>query len=117
MVETGFRYIGVFVSVCITLFTAVLLGYAAKSIPTGSWMFWLVISFVIFLNAAKFVVWGYLNKKYDLSKTYPLTSVFFPAIFFISILLDETVVTPNKIAGLLIILFGIVYFEKYGVER
>lgn len=107
---------GVFTSVLLTLLTAFILSYSAKNIKLYSITCILIFSLVIFLNIIKFLIWGGLNKKFDLSKTYPLTAIFYPLIFITAILTGDTIISIQKVLGLIFISFGVYYFERYGVD-
>ena len=109
-----FRYLGAFATVAITLATALTLR-AGRGLPFLSPMFVLMIAVAIGLNVVKFVVWGMLNQRYDLSKTYPLTSIFYPLIFIVGLVMGETVFSATKLLGLLFIVVGLVWFERCGV--
>lgn len=67
---------------------------------------------VLGLNVLRFLYWGFLLKKFNLSELYPLTALFFPLIYFYSIFIGESHCSLGKITGVLIIVFGIYLFEK-----
>jgi len=110
-----FRYLGAFSSVGLTLATALTLR-AGKGLPLFSVLFVLMIAVVMGLNVAKLVIWGALNRRYDLSHTYPLTALFFPAIFITALILGDTSLSLCKLVGLILIMTGLIYFERYGVR-
>jgi len=112
-----FRYIGVFSSVILTLATAFSLSYAAKNFKILSLHFTVILSMVILLNISKFIIWGKLNKRFDLSKTYPLTAIFFPLIFIISIMTGDSKISTQKIIGLILIFLGVYFFDKYSIRN
>ena len=65
-----------------TIASSLILNYAAKqNFHMFSIMALGLIALAILVNVLKFVFWGYLHKRFDLSKTYPLTAIFFPLIF------------------------------------
>lgn len=105
------RIVSVLLTVLLTFFTSVLLSISASKFELISFLGGLVIIMVVFLNIVKFFIWGWLNKHYDLSKTYPLTALFFPLIFIYAILNGNSEVTINKIIGLITILIGLVWME------
>lgn len=67
----------------------------------------LILALVIGLNGGRFVIWGVLHRKYDLSKTYPLISLFFPFIYAIALYQNEAALTWNKILGLVFVFIGV----------
>lgn len=105
------RILSVLFTVFLTFFTSVILSTAASRFELFSLLGGLVIAIVVFLNVVKFIIWGWLNQRYDLSKTYPLTALFFPLIFIYAILSGNSEVTINKIIGLITILIGLVWME------
>lgn len=110
-----FRYLGALCIVAITLMTAITLR-AGRNEVFLSPLFLVMISVVIGLNIGKFFIWGALNRRHDLSKTYPLTTVFFPLIFIFAIIVGDAVLDISKVVGLIIIVIGIIYVERFGVR-
>jgi drug/metabolite transporter (DMT)-like permease len=102
----------VFSTVLVTLFTAVLLNYGAKQSSLISFIGLVIVSMVIVINVLKFVVWGKINKKYDLSESYPLTSLFFPLIYLVAIYNEEAQFQISKIIGVFFIFIGIWIMNK-----
>lgn len=95
----------------IGLSASITLNYAAKNEIDFQWV--LVVYFVVLgLNVLRFLYWGFLLKKFNLSDLYPLTALFFPLIYFYSIYLGESQWSVGKITGVLIIVCGIYLFER-----
>ena len=71
---------------------------------------WLItgigFSFVFALNGARLVIWLLANRRFPLSTTYPLTSLFFPIMLSISYAYGEPV-NVVKILGTLLIASGV----------
>lgn len=105
------RILSVLFTVFLTFFTSILLSTAASRFELLSLLGGLVIAIVVFLNVVKFFIWGWLNQRYDLSKTYPLTAIFFPLIFIYAIFTGSAELTINKVIGLIIILIGLLWME------
>lgn len=99
-------------TVCITLFTAMLLNYGAKNSVFLSLSGFGIISSVLFINFMKFKLWGTIYSRYHLSESYPLVALFFPLIYFVAIISDEAEFDAIKIFGILLILIGIRYIAK-----
>jgi drug/metabolite transporter (DMT)-like permease len=95
-------------TVLMQIVVAVLLKELADRHGGGSWL-WLgvVLSAAMGLNVLRFAVWGYTHKHYPLSRSYPLTALFFPCILAISAWYGDPV-GWQKIAGVLVIMAGIV---------
>lgn len=105
------RILGVLLSVLMTFATSVILKLSAAEFSLTSIMGLLIILIVFVINLLKFMTWGWLNKRYDLSKTYPLTALFFPLIFIYAVVAGDTLMTTQKILGLCLILVGLVIME------
>ena len=104
------RVIMVSGTVLLTIFSALIVDYAADSSkPLVVVALLLAVSFMI--NIAKFVLWGAIHKRFYLSRSYLLSALFFPLIYIISLFKEEAVVSPQKVCGLAIILFGIMLTE------
>jgi multidrug transporter EmrE-like cation transporter len=71
---------------------------------------WLItgigFSIVFLLNGARLVIWLLANRRFPLSTTYPLTSLFFPIMLGISYAYGEPV-NLLKIVGTLLIASGV----------
>ena len=67
----------------------------------------LILSMALLLNGLRFVVWGALHRKYDLSKTYPLIALFFPIIYTIALYQNEATLSWHKILGLIFVFIGV----------
>lgn len=107
-----YRYGAVTLSVAITVGTALLLRGATSIEEASLLLAGLLVCVVIALNVGKFLLWGWLNNKYDLSKTYPLTVIFFPLIYVISHYVDGTPFNSQKTIAVIVIICGLLYFEK-----
>lgn len=105
------RLMGVLLSVFLTFISALMLDVAAETSilfsAVGAWS--LVVVFVI--NSVKFVLWGWLNLRYDLSKTYPITALFYPCVFAYAVFVGDVALSVQKITGLLVILIGLYLIE------
>lgn len=61
---------------------------------------------VLILNLAKYVLWAHIHKHYSISRTLPITSIFYPLIFLVSLYYGENF-NLNKILGCILIIIGI----------
>lgn len=105
------RFVLVLLTVILGVVTSLILNRAA-GIAQGLNLYALImIMVVLFVNSLRFVLWGFIYKKYDVSKSYPLTSMFFPLIFITSILIGESVFSWQKLIGVALITFGVLYYE------
>jgi len=60
---------------------------------------------VLALDFLRFVVWGSAHRRFPLSETYPLSSLFFPAMLVVSLSFGERI-TLQQVAGVLLIASG-----------
>ena len=98
-------------TVVITIVSSLILDFGAEyQFKYTSYIF-ITIAAALGLNFTKFLIWGYIHKNYDLTKSYPLTAIFFPLIFIIACLKGEADFSTTKIIGISVILFGIFIFE------
>lgn len=100
----------VIITIVLQLLAAWLLSSAAKR-PTfpgdqGFGVRWMVaalaVGCAVGLNIFRFVIWGYMHKRYPLSHTYPLTALFFPCVLILSALQGHPVGTWEVWGTLLI---------------
>jgi len=105
------KYLLVFSTVLITILSSVLLDYGAENFTTISVLGVVLFGMVLLVNCFKFVLWGWIHKSYDVSKSYPLTAMFFPLIMLVSFYQNETVISWPKMIGVLLIVSGIIMFS------
>jgi drug/metabolite transporter (DMT)-like permease len=60
---------------------------------------------VLALDLARFLVWGAAHRRYPLSETFPLSSLFFPAMLVVSLFFGEPV-GLRQLAGAALIAAG-----------
>jgi drug/metabolite transporter (DMT)-like permease len=85
----------------------------------GARPYWLVAGIIAAaagLNGIRFLVWGYTNKHYPLSSSYPLTALFFPCILLVSAAYGEPVAW-GKVAAVIVIVAGLALTTPRGNER
>ena len=100
--------VAVFMAVVLNMLSAVLLKSMADSPRISAVSLVLGISAVIAINGGRFLVWGFVHRKYPISKTYPLISIFFPLMVLVSYLYGE-VVRINHIIGAVLITAGVIW--------
>lgn len=98
----------IFLAVVLNMSSAVVLKNMADN--PGMSLFNLSMGiFVVFaINGVRFFVWGYAHRRYPLSKTYPLISIFFPLMVMVSYLYGESV-NLNQIVGAALITVGVIW--------
>jgi hypothetical protein len=106
------RLVPVFGTVILTFITAVMLDITSDKVPLISYIGLVVVLAAFAINLVKFLLWGWLNSRHDLSKTYPLTALFYPLIFGYSLYKGQIDFQLNQFFGLLVILAGIAIFER-----
>lgn len=100
--------IAVFIAVVLNMLSAVLLKTMADDPRMSRLILVAGIGAVLAINAGRFFVWGYAHKKYPLSKTYPLRSIFFPLMVLVSYFYGE-VVHSRQIIGAILITAGVLW--------
>ena len=98
----------VILTVLIQVFASLILDLTAKGEGKYSLISLAIIFGVFALHGIRFIFWGYIHTKYDLSQSYPLISVFFPIIFIIALIKGDTELSVFKVLGVLFIIFGII---------
>lgn len=102
----------VLASVFITLATAALLNYAAKTPWSGITAPVFLICLVILINLVKLKTWGFLYQRFQLCETYPLVSLFFPLLYLLAIINGETQPEMQKTVGATAITFGVFLLSR-----
>lgn len=93
-------------TVLIQIVVAVLLKELADRHGSGWLWLGVVIGAAMGLNVLRFAIWGYTHKHYPLSRSYPLTALFFPCILAISAWYGDPV-GWREMLGVLAIVAGI----------
>ncbi len=75
-----------------------------------------LIGLVIVINLARFVLWAWLHKRVDLSKSYPLTAIFYPMIAVLSVIRGE-VIQPLQWFGIFMITLGVFWFGVFVQDK
>ena len=98
----------IFIIVSISISTALVLDYI-QNLNMDFFSFYVMVGiiFVLGLNVFKFIVWNFLHKRYDLSSTYPMTAIYFPLIYIISVVKGEVVVDIFSLLAISFIFIGV----------
>ena len=81
----------------------------ATSLPLMSIAALFFLGLVIAINIGRFLLWGWMHRRIDLSKSYPLTAMFFPLVAILSAFKGEHI-DPIQWVGVGIITLGVVWF-------
>ena len=95
--------------------SAILLKTLASSSDLNLFLLGVGFAIVFTLNGARLVVWMFANRRFPLSTTYPLTSLFFPVMLVVSFAYHDAI-TLNRVAGTLLITCG-VFWLGWRVNR
>lgn len=95
------------VAVLLNVAAAVILKLLTIYPSNGSALIGIGILIVIGLNGARFLLWGGIHRRFPLSRTYPLTALFFPLILLVAYLFGEPV-RLQQIGGTILICLGVV---------
>jgi len=106
------RHLLVFSTVILTIGSSLVLDAAAEHRTTINLFIAGLIGLALALNILKFGLWGWIHRNYDISKSYPLTSIFFPLIFIISYWKGEVEITGLKLIGIALVVVGLWVFER-----
>ncbi|MBI5136221.1 MAG: hypothetical protein HZA24_02670 [Nitrospirae bacterium] len=98
----------VFVAVALNVASAVTLKTLADLERVSLWLLVGAVAFVAGLNCLRFLVWGVAHKKYPLSLSYPLSSMFFPLMLGVSYLYGDPV-RLTQVAGTGLITLGVLW--------
>ncbi len=99
-------FVLVLVTVVLGLMSAWALNEAAREKNISMVMLMFVLGAVAVVNAARFFIWGFIHKRYPISMSYPLNSMFFPLIFVMGYFYGEAV-SMQKILGIIFITTGV----------
>lgn len=72
------------------------------------------ILLVLCVNVSRLVLWNYIHKHYPLSKSYPMTALFFPLILGLAVYKGDAT-TVAQFVGVAFITLGVYQLSK--VER
>ena len=96
------------IAVALNLLSAIILKEAADLKHSTALIIMSILTLLVVLNLLRVLLWGAIHRRFPLSDSYPLTSIFFPMILVISALRYEEPITWGKIVGTLFIVLGIV---------
>lgn len=99
-------------TVAINLFAAWILDDAANVGTTFSLVSLVIIAVVIALNIGRFALWGWIHKRINLAKSYPLTALFFPLVAVLSYFRGEYI-NLTQWVGIALITIGVVWFTIF----
>jgi len=111
MANSTIKYLMVFATVMITILTSLLLDHGSEKHALYSIGAVVIFGLAVFLNLMKFGLWAHIHSNYKLSRSYPITAVFFPSIYLIAIIQGETLFSLKKTIGVLIILCGLAIMD------
>ncbi|WP_330114622.1 hypothetical protein SA496_24525 [Pseudomonas sp. JS3066] len=106
------KYFLVSLTVACTLFSAYLLNLGAKSSASLGLASALVVLCVIAVNFSKFYIWGLIYRRYEISESYPIVAVFFPAIYLLALLNGEAELEMQKLFAIVLIIFGVLLLGR-----
>lgn len=89
-------------TVLLQLGAAALLKQAALVAPQGLLIPAALIGVALAIHALRFLLWGYVHRRWPLSHTYPMTAIFFPLIIVMAVFYGEPIHANQVLGGLLI---------------
>lgn len=97
----------VMLAVFLNILSAIILKESSMRFDFNLFLICVISILVFILNLSKLLLWAYIHKNYPISRTLPLTSLFYPLIFIIALYYGETF-TLNKALGSILLIIGIV---------
>ena len=73
---------------------------------------WIVagVGGVILLNVLRLVVWGYAHRRFPLSMTFPISSLFFPCMLLVALAFGDPI-GARQVAGAVLITLGVIWLS------
>jgi hypothetical protein len=115
--EAAMALLAVLITVLMTVATALLMGHASNARPPMLILLAAVIAPVIVINMAKFWLWGWIHRRYPLSQTYPVSALFFPLIYVITLWTGEARLESAKIVAIILIVGGVALLQAPRDEK
>lgn len=109
------KYFLVTSTVALTLLSAATLDFAAGFETAIAFLPVLMIALAFSFNIGKFLIWGFIHRRYRISQSYIVTAVFFPLVFLLGILTGDAEFATKKLVGIILIVTGI-YFSDNRIE-
>jgi hypothetical protein len=102
----------VLAGVLMSLASSISIDHAAKSgvLPISA----LLLMLTLTIHLIRFRFWGWVLKRYELSRVYPATALFFPLIYLYAIISGQTEAEAHKTLGVILILIGVSFFRETG---
>lgn len=104
-------------AVGLNLVSAVVLKEAADMARTSLLVIAALITLVVCINLLRVALWASIHKRFRLSDSYPLTSLFFPMILALSAFYGERVGLFKLIGTLLITLGVLILMSGRSMEK
>lgn len=101
------KYFLVVVTVFITLISALIIDYSSQHYYIYQFQAIMLVAFVIFINIAKFYIWGSIHTKYDLKDSYPIVASIYPLYYVSSIIKQDAHFNVIQTLAIALILIGI----------
>lgn len=107
------------VAVGLNIVSAVILKQAADMNEASTLLVGVLILLVVIVNLLRVAFWAAIHKRFRLSDSYPLTSLFFPMILLVSMLYGEDI-GYTRLFGAVLITLGVMLLlrgEKAGEQE
>ena len=104
------------VAVALNIASAIALKEAAELVQPTIVIITALVSLVVVINLLRLAFWSAIHRRYNLSDSYPLTSIFFPMILLISALYGEEI-GIFKLVGTLFITIGVALHMGNGAAK
>jgi drug/metabolite transporter (DMT)-like permease len=105
--RTGLLLALVTLNIGLQLVNAALIKYASRLTTSQLAGVTLVLTLVVILSFARFVVWGGMHKRFPVSVAYPATALFFPCLVAVAAAFGEHV-SAVQVAGACLVTSGVI---------
>jgi drug/metabolite transporter (DMT)-like permease len=105
--RTGLLLALVTLNIGLQLVNAALIKYASRLTASQLAVVALVLTLVVILSFARFVVWGGIHKRFPVSIAYPATALFFPCLVAVAAAFGEHV-SAAQVAGACLVTSGVI---------
>ena len=98
-------------AVALQVLGAVLLKVLADQVHVAITL-WIVagVGGVIVLNVLRLVVWGYAHRRFPLSMTFPISSLFFPCMLLVALVFGDPI-GARQVVGAILITLGVIWLS------
>jgi len=110
--QNALKYLLVGSTVILNIAGALVMDYAAEIEYPVLLDLFVITCIIIAFNAWRIMVWSFVHKRFELSKSYPIIAIAFPIMLLISVYQGESSFNTQNISGSLLIISGLLLLSK-----